>query len=86
MGDEKNPDLIAFGIVIKDRRKELKITQEQLSLYTRIDRSYISEIENGIKNPSLTTILMLARALHLKPSELLKQFENSNSHFDSENR
>ncbi|BBI34951.1 helix-turn-helix domain-containing protein [Cohnella abietis] len=74
--DEKNPYLVAFGNRIKKARKELKITQDDLSLYTRIDRSYISEIENGIKNPSLTTILTLAKALHVPPSKLMQIFES----------
>lgn len=74
--DEKNPDLVNFGAVIKLARKELIITQDELSLYTRIDRSYISEIENGIKNPSFSTIISLAKALHKKSSQLLKQFES----------
>ncbi len=80
--EEKNPDLINFGAVIKQARKELGITQDQLSLYTRIDRSYISEIETGVKNPSLTIILMLAKALHQRPSQLLKQFESKYSYFN----
>lgn len=74
--EEKNQELVKFGSVIKQTRKELGITQDQLSLFTRIDRSYISEIETGTKNPSLTTILTLAKALHKKPSQLLRQIEN----------
>ncbi|WP_339207898.1 helix-turn-helix transcriptional regulator [Paenibacillus sp. FSL K6-3182] len=84
MAEDKNPDLVKFGVILNQRRKELEITQDQLSLFTRIDRSYISEIENGLKNPSLTTILMLARALYLKPSELLIRFEEQIKYFNTD--
>lgn len=77
--DEKNQMLVKFGRAIKEARKKLKMTQDELSLYTRIDRSYISEIETGNKNPSLTTILALAKALHLKPSNLMQIFESKDN-------
>ncbi|WP_436756523.1 helix-turn-helix domain-containing protein, partial [Streptomyces sp. URMC 124] len=48
---------------------------DELSLYSRVDRSYISELENGEKAPSLLTITALARALHVKPSALIEDYE-----------
>ncbi|WP_268895037.1 helix-turn-helix domain-containing protein [Paenibacillus sp. USDA918EY] len=47
-----------------------------MSIYSRVDRSYISELENGEKAPSLLTITALARALQVKPSVLIEGFRN----------
>lgn len=72
---EKSIELLAFGRALRNLRKEKKLTQEELSLYSRVDRSYISELENGEKAPSLLTITALARALHIKPSALIEDYE-----------
>jgi transcriptional regulator with XRE-family HTH domain len=59
-----------------------KISQERLAQESGLDRSYISLLERGIRQPSLTTILKIAQALDLPPRELVakveeKLFENS---------
>ncbi|MEC0259719.1 helix-turn-helix domain-containing protein [Paenibacillus lautus] len=72
---EKSIELLAFGRALRNFRKEKKLTQDELSLYSRVDRSYISELENGEKAPSLLTITALARALHVKPSALIEDYE-----------
>lgn len=72
---EKSIELLAFGRALRNLRKEKKLTQDELSLYSRVDRSYISELENGEKAPSLLTITALARALHIKPSALIEDYE-----------
>ncbi|GIO33513.1 hypothetical protein J2TS6_46540 [Paenibacillus albilobatus] len=72
---EKSIELLAFGRALRKIRKEKKFTQDELSIYSRVDRSYISELENGEKAPSLLTITALARALRVKPSVLIEGFE-----------
>ncbi|GAA3411823.1 helix-turn-helix domain-containing protein [Paenibacillus hodogayensis] len=72
---EKDLELIAFGITLKNIRKEKGYTQEQLSDYSRIDRSFISELENGEKAPTLLTLISLAKALRIKPSMLMQILE-----------
>ncbi|MUG23120.1 helix-turn-helix domain-containing protein [Paenibacillus macerans] len=47
-----------------------------LSLYSRVDRSYISELENGEKAPSLLTIISLTRALHISLAAFFERFED----------
>ncbi|WP_405143260.1 helix-turn-helix transcriptional regulator [Paenibacillus sp. FSL H7-0942] len=66
---------VIFGEIIRNRRLELNISQENLALKADMDRSYVSEIERGHKNPSLSKILALATALQLKPHELFYLFE-----------
>jgi hypothetical protein len=47
------------------------ITQEELAFKAGIDRTYASQIERGIANPSLGIICQIADALGCKPEELL---------------
>lgn len=72
---EKSIELFAFGRALRKIRKEKKLTQDELSVYSRVDRSYISELENGEKAPSLLTITALARALQVKASVLVESYE-----------
>lgn len=73
--NDKSIELLAFGRALRKIRKEKKLTQDELSLYSRVDRSYISELENGEKAPTLLTITALARALHVKASVLVEGYE-----------
>ncbi|WP_163880849.1 helix-turn-helix domain-containing protein [Paenibacillus favisporus] len=72
---DKSIELLAFGRALRKIRKEKKLTQDELSVYSRVDRSYISELENGEKAPSLLTITSLARALQVKASVLVEGYE-----------
>lgn len=60
-----------FGKAIKARRQELGITQERLGHETGLDRTYISGIERGVRNPSLNNMQKIARALKIKLKDLL---------------
>jgi XRE family transcriptional regulator, regulator of sulfur utilization len=53
-------------------RKEKGISQEKLSHLLHIDRSFVSNIENGKTNPTLATIAKLAKAVSVPVNELLK--------------
>lgn len=60
----------AFGQAIRDARRCQGISQERLALMCGLDRTYISGIERGMRNPSLKNILRLADALSTTPAEL----------------
>jgi len=55
-----------YGEILKDRRKELKITQQQLADRVGKDRSYIAYIEQGKTDMQLSTFLNITNALELK--------------------
>ncbi len=59
-----------IGKQLHDLRKSQGLSQEQLGFTAKVDRSYISEIENGLRNPSLLTLEKLAKALKVKLSDL----------------
>lgn len=64
-----------FGKNIKKRREELGYSQEDLANIAEFDRTYISLIERGKRNLSLMNILRFAKALDLKPYELIKNLK-----------
>lgn len=65
----------ALGLAVKQRRQELDLTQEQLSLRSELHQRWISNIETGKRNPSYASIRRLAAGLELSASELLARAE-----------
>lgn len=65
----------AFGEVIRELRKSANISQEKLAEKSKLDRSYISQIECGHRHPSLITIFQLAKCLNISPTELISLVE-----------
>lgn len=61
----------AFGQALRDERTSQGISQEELGFRSEVHRTYISELERGIKSPSLGTITRLSNALDVLPSKLL---------------
>lgn len=64
------------GYNLRRVRSEKEITQEALSAKAHISQQYISELESGRRNPSVTTVAELARALGVSHIELVKPIEN----------
>lgn len=60
-----------LGKKIKKLRNDSGLSQEKLGEMTGLDRTYISGIERGVRNPSLKNIEKLAGALKVKASDLL---------------
>jgi transcriptional regulator with XRE-family HTH domain len=61
----------ALSTNIKRFRKEQGISQEKLALKAEIDRSYMSQVERCLANPSIDALLRISNALEVAPSELL---------------
>jgi transcriptional regulator with XRE-family HTH domain len=57
---------------VKLARKALGLSQEELAFRAGIDRTYASQIERAIANPSLAIICSLADVLECKYQDLLK--------------
>jgi transcriptional regulator with XRE-family HTH domain len=60
-----------FGKNVRSARIDKGWTQEQLAFEAGVKRGYVSEIENGKRNPSLDVVEKIADALGLKPAKLL---------------
>ena len=65
-----------FGIVMRKLRKARNLSQEGLAFNSDLDRTYISMLERGLRQPCLQTITRIARALGIKPSGLLQLVED----------
>jgi len=66
---------LALGLAVKERRQELGLTQEALSLRAELHQRWISNVETGKRNPSYGSLRRLAAALNLSASELLAEAE-----------
>ena len=66
---------VAFGKVLRQLRQEAGLTQEALGFEAELRRTYVSILELGQQQPSLTTILKLAKALNCTAAELLEKVE-----------
>jgi transcriptional regulator with XRE-family HTH domain len=73
MGEREK--LQIFGATVRKRRTEQGISQESLATLAGLHRTYISMLERGIRNPSLTVILQLAEALGTKASTLIADLD-----------
>lgn len=65
----------AFGIVIKSHREKLSLSQEELAFNSGLDRTYISLLERGKRNPTLNTLFMISKTLQVNPHSLVKEVE-----------
>ena len=61
-----------LGDNIKHLRKKRNMSQEQLAMEAKLDLTTVSEIESGLRNPSVKTLAKFAKALNTTPSDLLK--------------
>jgi transcriptional regulator with XRE-family HTH domain len=69
-------DLVArFGLAVRAARRERGWAQEQLSEAAGLDRTYVSGLERGQRNPTLTTQERIAVALGRTLWELVKVAE-----------
>ena len=62
---------MSFGRSVKRRREALELTLEQLAERAGLSPNYIGTVENGRRDPSLSTILALAKGLRVSAGELL---------------
>lgn len=62
-----------FGLVLKKTRKEKGLSQEQLAFDSGLDRSYISKLEVGSYQPSISTIFAIAEVLNVRPDDLVSE-------------
>ena len=64
-----------FGEVLQRYRNKLGLSQEELAFRAGVDRTFVSRIERGIRQPTITTLIGLALALDVSAAELMKEVE-----------
>lgn len=70
---EIKPETVAqaFGKVLRSYRVRSGLSQERLAESIEMDRTYVSMLERGIHQPSLTVVLRLALVLDTSPADLI---------------
>ncbi|MDD2599129.1 MAG: helix-turn-helix transcriptional regulator [Kiritimatiellia bacterium] len=53
----------AFGTILRNHRTKVGLSQEKLALLSNLDRSFVSLLERGMRQPTLKTMLLLVDAL-----------------------
>lgn len=71
MPEETTTPQVAFGRVLRAARLKAGMSQEGLALESTVQRQFISLIERGENQPTISTIFRLASALQIRPSELM---------------
>lgn len=73
-GAKTSPEVL-LGKEIARLRKHLGLSQEELGFRAEVHRTYISQLERGLKSPTLSMILKLSRALKASASRLVATVE-----------
>lgn len=65
---------------IRERRAQQTLSQEGLALSADVDRTYVSQIERAVGNPSLLVLFKLAGTLGVDISDLLQELAPKSKH------
>lgn len=71
MPHPRSEESIAFGEAVREARRSLGLSQDDFAAVSQLHRTYVGGIERGEKNPTLTTIWRLAKALKVNPEVLI---------------
>ena len=66
---------VAFGKVLRRLRTEVGLTQEELGFDADLRRTFVSVLELGQQQPTLTTVIKLAKALNHSASDIVALVE-----------
>jgi transcriptional regulator with XRE-family HTH domain len=66
----------AFGRVLREARREKGMSQEDLAGDAEHDRTYPSLLERGLRTPTLTVLLNLAKALDVTAASLINKTQD----------
>ena len=68
----RDKTLAAFGRNVARIRDERGFSQDKLAEKAEIDRTYLSGIERGLRNPGIRVVICIARALGVTVDQLCK--------------
>jgi transcriptional regulator with XRE-family HTH domain len=70
----RNDALVAaFGEVLSEARSRAGLTQEELAFESDIDRTFVGLLETGKRQPTISVLFGLARALRINPETLVER-------------
>jgi transcriptional regulator with XRE-family HTH domain len=71
-----------LGEELKRAREEAGLNQEEVAHRAKIDRSYLSQLENGHKSPTLHVLFRVCEAIGIKASTLVARVERAQANSD----
>jgi transcriptional regulator with XRE-family HTH domain len=66
---------LIFGEVLRRHRSEKNISQEELAFLSGVDRTFVSRLERGIRQPTITTVIGIGQALGVPAADLVRETE-----------
>ena len=60
------------GLNLRRLREARCLSQEELAFEAELHRTYVSGVERGVRNPTVTVLAKIAAALKVTPDQLLK--------------
>lgn len=75
MEDIPRDFVIRFGRVIRRYRQVKGLSQEKLADLSGLHRTYISDIERGLKTVSILSLLKIAKALDVPAHQIMRDTE-----------
>ncbi|HTW94990.1 MAG TPA: helix-turn-helix transcriptional regulator, partial [Tepidisphaeraceae bacterium] len=63
--------IAALGGIVRKRREDLGLSQDELGHLAGLHRTYIGSVERGERNVTLSSLIAVCAALQLRPHELL---------------
>lgn len=66
---------LAFGMILRRLRTAAGLTQEQLALEADLQRNYVSMMERGVNQPTITTLIKLSNPLGSSAADIVNQVE-----------
>ncbi len=73
----KNRRSVLLGEALRRARKDAGLSQEELAFESKVDRTYISELENGHKSPTVEVLFRMCPVLGMAASEVIAQVERA---------
>lgn len=75
MTQTKNSECLCFGNRLRELRKRKGFSQEGFAEHAKVHRTYLGGLERGERNPTLTVMVKIARALDVTLSRLVQGVE-----------
>jgi transcriptional regulator with XRE-family HTH domain len=72
---KRDETLAAFGRNVAKFRNKRGFSQDKLAEQANLDRTYVSGIERGVRNPGIKVVIRLARGLSVSIDDLCKGVE-----------
>ncbi len=72
---DRKPSSEAFGRALRAARQSAGLSQQSLALECAMSRGFLSDLERGNKEPTLSTLLRLASGLEMSAGELVAMAE-----------